>query len=172
MQAGRERASRGPDSWENWGGTNIGGEVSGRRLQRHNPHVTWWGAGEGPWPKVPSRRTSLLTGLCFHLYLLQPPPSAAARLTCENLSQGTLSPRGKGCSVATGPSEASPFSLPPCGPRLPAVPHISRPGLWAQAPTPQPPDILRTHSITPSKSLLTQHPLRDVLPDHPLNTAS
>lgn len=47
MQAGRESASRGPDSLENWGGTNIGGEVSGRRLQWHNPHVTWWGAGEG-----------------------------------------------------------------------------------------------------------------------------
>ena len=43
--------SRGPDSWENWGGTNIGGEVSGRRLQWHNPHVTWWGGrgGDSGW---------------------------------------------------------------------------------------------------------------------------
>ena len=47
MQAGRE-CIPGQDSWENWGGSNIGGEGwAGRRLKWHNPHVTWWGVRGG-----------------------------------------------------------------------------------------------------------------------------
>lgn len=66
MQAGREKqCPRGTDSWENWGGTNLGGEVGGRRLKWHNPHVTWWGAGRTPgWALSVWQRNSTEQRIC------------------------------------------------------------------------------------------------------------
>lgn len=121
MQAGR-RCPR-TNSWENWGGTNLGGEVSGRRLKWHNPHAWYGGGGRGLW-LGPVR---VAEELCLN----------GESVDRKSLLASTWCPSGCEASIEHP-------SLP--GGSSEAVPHHTFPAL-ASGLRPQPPSLPRLLTI-------------------------